>query len=79
MIGGTTATFDALAEFDKASGVRVVFGFYRRSKADRWKLRSFKIVLPMPRAESSKPAAPTPARPTPVPPRPAAPVDAGAK
>ena len=82
MIGGTTATFDALAEFDKASGVRVVFGFYRRSKADRWKLRSFKIVLPMPRAESAKPAASVPARPMPppaVPPRPAAPVDAGAK
>ncbi len=48
--GGFSATFDALAEFDKASGVRVVFGFYRRSKADPWKLRSFKIVLPMPRA-----------------------------
>jgi hypothetical protein len=50
VIGGTSATFDALAEFDKASGVRVVFAFYRRSKLDPWKLRSFKIALPMPRA-----------------------------
>jgi hypothetical protein len=48
-IGGNTATFDALAEFDKANGVRSVFGFFRRTKADAWKLRSFKIVLPMPR------------------------------
>lgn len=50
VIGGTQATFDALAEFERASGVRTVFGFYRRSKTDRWKLRSFKMVLPMPRA-----------------------------
>jgi hypothetical protein len=49
-IGGASATFDALAEFDKASGVRTVFAFYRRSKADPWRLRSFKVVLPMPRA-----------------------------
>ena len=27
VIGGTSATFDTLAEFDKASGVRTVFGF----------------------------------------------------
>lgn len=53
---GTTATFDALAEFDKASGVRTLFGFYRRSRADAWKLRSLKIVLPMPRS-SDKPGA----------------------
>jgi hypothetical protein len=56
VIGGTQATFDTLAEFDKASGVRTVFGFYRRSRLDPWKLRSFKIVLPMPR-ESGEPAA----------------------
>ncbi|HET9624866.1 MAG TPA: DUF4019 domain-containing protein [Kofleriaceae bacterium] len=48
-IGGSAASFDALAEFERASGVRVVFGFYRRTKADAWKLRSFKLVLPMPR------------------------------
>lgn len=54
VITGTSATFDALAEFDKASGVRTVFGFYRRSKADAWKLRSFKVVLPMPRAADAE-------------------------
>jgi len=50
MIGGTSATFDALAEFEKASGVRTVFAFYHRSRSDPWRLRSFKVVLPMPRA-----------------------------
>ena len=56
-IGGNSATFDALAEFDKANGVRAVFGFFRRTKSEAWKLRSFKIVLPMPRAadEPTKP------------------------
>ena len=49
-IGGASATFDALAEFEKASGVRTVFAFYRRSRAEPWRLRSFKVVLPMPRA-----------------------------
>jgi len=64
VIGGTSATFDALAEFDKASGVRVVFGFYRRSRADPWRLRSLKIVLPMPRAaEAPAPASPPPPAP----------------
>jgi hypothetical protein len=86
--GGISATFDALAEFDKASGVRVVFGFYRRSKADPWKLRSFKVVLPMPRAaEVVRPGAPpvtAPARPARPPardpaPRDPVPRDAGAK
>jgi hypothetical protein len=56
-IGGNTATFDALAQFDKANGVRAVFGFYRRTKADAWKLRSFKIVLPMPRGTDDAAAA----------------------
>jgi hypothetical protein len=63
VINGTSATFDALAEFDKASGVRTVFGFYRGSESAPWKLRSFKIVLPMPRATGDtgpKPAAPSP-------------------
>jgi hypothetical protein len=58
VIGGTSATFDALAEFDKASGVRTVFGLFRRSRLELWKLRSFKIVLPMPRADTA--AAPPP-------------------
>lgn len=57
VIGGTLATFDTLAEFDKASGVRVVFGFYRGSRTEPWKLRSFKVVLPMPRS-ADKPTEP---------------------
>jgi hypothetical protein len=86
MIGGTSATFDTLAEFDKASGVRTVFGFFRRSKLEPWKLRSFKIVLPMPReAEGSgampaaAPALPSPAAPALPPPAAShlAPRDAG--
>jgi hypothetical protein len=59
VIGGTSATLDTLAEFDKASGVRVVFGFERGSRLDPWKLASFKVVLPMPRgAENTFPEAP---------------------
>ena len=57
-IGGTQATFDALAEFDKASGVRTVFGFYRGSDRDPWKLRSFKVVLPTPRGAAEGGARP---------------------
>jgi hypothetical protein len=80
MIGGTTATFDALAEFEKASGVRTVFAFFRRSRAEPWRLRSLKVVLPMPRAADDGAradlapgsAAPPPPRP-PTPPAPAAP------
>jgi len=74
MIGGTSATFDTLAEFDKASGVRTVFGFFRRSKLEPWKLRSFKIVLPMPREAEGATAPPLPTTP-PLPgaPPPAAP------
>jgi hypothetical protein len=85
MIGGTSATFDTLAEFDRASGVRTVFGFFRRSKLEPWKLRSFKIVLPMPReaggpAAPPSPAAPLPAgSPAPVVPSHLAPRDAGPK
>lgn len=48
-IGGVTAFFDTVAEFEKASGVRVVFNFSRPSKTARWELRSLKVVLPMPR------------------------------
>jgi X-X-X-Leu-X-X-Gly heptad repeat protein len=78
VIGGTSATFDTVAEFDKASGVRTVFGFFRRSKLDPWKLRSFKIVLPMPRVADDavdKPTGPPPPPPSPahLPPRDAGP------
>ena len=79
VIGGTSATFDTVAQFDKASGVRTVFGFFRRSKLDPWKLRSFKIVLPMPRVAddaADKPVAPPP---PPQPPSRLPPRDAGPK
>jgi hypothetical protein len=48
-IGGLTAYFDVVAEFEKSSGVRVVFNFSRPSKTARWQLRSLKVVVPMPR------------------------------
>jgi X-X-X-Leu-X-X-Gly heptad repeat protein len=68
VIGGTTATFDTVAEFEKASGVRTVFGFFRASKREPWKLRSFKIVLPIPRAAAEDSARPAPpALPSPAP------------
>jgi hypothetical protein len=51
VIGGTSATFDVVVEFDRSSGVRVVFGFERNSKVAPWQLRSFKLVVPMPRAD----------------------------
>ncbi|HEU4729341.1 MAG TPA: hypothetical protein VFT22_15675 [Kofleriaceae bacterium] len=63
VIGGTSATFDALAEFDRASGVRTVFGFSRSSRLEPWKLGSLKIVLPMPRAADDGPAPAEPAPP----------------
>lgn len=83
VIGGTSATFDTLAEFDRASGVRVVFGLSRPSKLARWTLASLKIALPMPRstdepiagAGSGSGAAPPP---PPAPGR-GAPRDAGAR
>ncbi|HEX2690408.1 MAG TPA: hypothetical protein VHN14_27525, partial [Kofleriaceae bacterium] len=81
VIGGTSATFDTLAEFDKASGVRAVFGLFRRGKHDPWKLRSFKIVLPMPRgaeAVAAKLDVPPPPPSPPPAPHPA-PRDAGAR
>ncbi len=59
MIGGTLATFDVITEYARSSGVRVIFGFYRRSKTMPWKLRSFKTVLPMPRADE-QPVSPMP-------------------
>jgi hypothetical protein len=50
VIGGTSATYDALAEFERAQGVRVVLGFERAVKAAPWQLHSLKVVVPMPRA-----------------------------
>lgn len=71
MIGGTQATFDVITEYARSSGVRVIFGFYRRSKTMPWKLRSFKTVLPMPRADE-QPVSPMPGVTVPrVPPGPA--------
>ena len=55
--GGTNATFDAILEFERANGVRAIFGFFRRSKQNPWKLRSYKIVLPMPRAGEAEASA----------------------
>jgi hypothetical protein len=67
-VAGTAATFDVLAEYTKAQGVRAIFGFYRSSRQGVWKLRSLKVVLPMPRAdetaatsdEDEEPEAPAP-------------------
>ncbi|HUJ61709.1 MAG TPA: hypothetical protein VLX92_24565 [Kofleriaceae bacterium] len=55
VINGTSATFDVLAEFEKSSGVRTVFGFTRDSKSAVWQLRSLKIVVPMPRSDEDQP------------------------
>lgn len=49
--GGTSGTFDILLEYARSQGVRAIFTFYRQSKSHPWKLRSFKLVLPMPRAD----------------------------
>lgn len=54
VIQGTSATFDVLAEFEKSSAVRCVLGFMRESKAAPWQLRSFKVVVPMPRADEGR-------------------------
>lgn len=48
--GGNIGVFDVLLEYTRAAGVRAIFSFYRGSKTLPWKLRSFKLVLPMPRA-----------------------------
>jgi hypothetical protein len=53
-----TAIFDVLTEYTKSQGVRATFGFYRRSIQDPWKLRSLKVVLPMPRADEPLGTAP---------------------
>jgi len=48
---GNSATFDVVVEFERANGVRIVFGFERGSKTAPWPLFSFKLVMPMPRIE----------------------------
>lgn len=48
--GGNNAEFDIITEYARSSGVAVTFGFYRGSRTMPWKLRSLKVVLPMPRA-----------------------------
>ncbi len=50
VIGGTSATYDAIAQYDKAEGVRTIIGLTRASKTAPWLLRSFKTVVPVPRA-----------------------------
>jgi hypothetical protein len=57
VIGGTNATFDVITEYARSSGVAVTFGFFRSSRTKPWKLRSFKTVMPMPRAGEESPAA----------------------
>jgi hypothetical protein len=58
-----SATFDVLAEFERSSGVRIVFGFERDDKAAPWKLRSFKVVVPNPRPDEDPAAPPPPSMP----------------
>lgn len=64
VIGGTLATYDILCEYARSNGVRAILGFYRASKTQPWRLRSFKLVLPMPRADEQEIA--PPALPAPV-------------
>jgi hypothetical protein len=59
-IGGLTAYFDVVAEFEKSSGVRVVFNFSRPSKTAKWQLRSLKVVVPMPRPDEGRAVVPNP-------------------
>jgi len=49
---GSTATYDILTEYTKSQGVRTIFGFYRRTRQDPWRLTSLKLVVPMPRADA---------------------------
>jgi hypothetical protein len=67
-----SASYELLAEYEKSSAVRTVFGFERASMTAPWMLHSLKIVLPMPRAEAEAPAT-APAVPQ------AVPVDAGVR
>jgi hypothetical protein len=58
VIGGTSATFDVLAEFERSSAVRTVFGFTRTDEKAPWQLESLKVVVPMPRADEAPPEPP---------------------
>ncbi|MBA3464551.1 MAG: hypothetical protein H0T46_31760 [Deltaproteobacteria bacterium] len=62
VIGGSIAAFDVITEYERSSGVAVTFGFYRESRSEPWKLRSLKVVLPMPRAGDTGPVAGTHSR-----------------
>lgn len=53
-IGGLTAFFDTVAEFEKSSGVRIIFNFSREKMSAKWQLRSLKIVVPMPRPDEER-------------------------
>jgi uncharacterized membrane protein YgcG len=44
------ATFDVLVEYSQ-SNIRVILGMIRGSQAEKWRLRSLKVALPMPRSE----------------------------
>ena len=68
VIGGTNALYDVITEYAKSSGVAVTFGFYRGSRTRPWKLRSLKIVIPMPRAGegSGSGSAAAPSKPAPA-------------
>ena len=80
VIGGTSATFDVLVEYEKTSAVRNVFGLSRRSKTEPWKLRVYKVVMPTPRAaEDIKPVPADKAPGAPVPPAPPVVHDAGVR
>ena len=50
VIGGTSATYDVITQYDKAEGVRTIFELTRASKSAAWQLRNFKTVVPVPRA-----------------------------
>jgi hypothetical protein len=65
LIGGTSATFDVLTEFERSSAVRTVFAFERTAKSAPWLLRSMKVVLPMPRADEDVHPAAHPSQVTP--------------
>lgn len=54
-IRGVSATFDVVLEYERSQGVRAIFGLTRGARTEAWKLRSLKIVLPMPRAAEPAP------------------------
>ena len=54
-----SATFDALGEYENTVA-RTAFSFVRRNKADTWKLRRLKVVVPMPRADDEPHPKPKP-------------------